>query len=297
VESGGGWNGGGDDRARDGGLDQYGEQPGPGGPAADDFLQRLRAQAEGAAPSGETVRCRFLRSIGPDGQLSEPQDQAVPYHRCAAFGDPLPLSLRQQELVCLQRVHVSCPRYLRGTVLANEDAVAEPDEEKRPRRRGIFLIALLLALLAVAILAAGPVMGILPFGGPAAPAATPTVALSPSPVFSPSPSPKATASRTPAPSPTATATPTATPVPSATWPAGATASRMNLLTVCPDQANCWLYTVRSAAQNGSSVDDTLQGVATYFGVSVAGIRALNASLATTDVITPGQVIKIPPPTR
>jgi LysM repeat protein len=76
---------------------------------------------------------------------------------------------------------------------------------------------------------------------------------------------------------------------------------MSLLVACPGQANCYLYTVRGAgpapAGNGSGVADTLQGIANYFGVDVAKIRQMNTSLATSDVIHPGDKLKIPPPTR
>jgi hypothetical protein len=63
-----------------------------------------------SSSSNGPERCQFLRAIASDGTLFDPGREAVANHRCAAFGDPLPLSMRQQELVCLQRVHVSCPR-------------------------------------------------------------------------------------------------------------------------------------------------------------------------------------------
>jgi len=115
-----------------------------------------------AAPSlNAPVFCKFLRTIGPDGKLFEPGPEAVPTHRCAAFGDPLPLSLRQQELVCLQRVHVSCPRYMRGTLLAEENATAAA--AAKPGSRVPYLTIAGLALVALAgIAAVAGMMGVLP---------------------------------------------------------------------------------------------------------------------------------------
>ena len=70
---------------------------------------------------------------------------------------------------------------------------------------------------------------------------------------------------------------------------------------CTGQANCYVYTVRGAGPapsgNGSGVSDTLAGIANYFGVDVAKIRALNTWLGSSGVIHPGDKLKIPPPTR
>jgi LysM repeat protein len=75
---------------------------------------------------------------------------------------------------------------------------------------------------------------------------------------------------------------------------------MNLVVPCTDQANCYVYTVRSGgappAGNGSGVADNLAGIARFFGVKVADIRTLN-NMSSTDVIHPGDKLKIPPPTR
>jgi hypothetical protein len=113
--------------------------------------------------------------------------------------------------------------------------------------------------------------------------------------------PSSTATSSPtvaAPSPAATAAPdpTATPSPSATsWPPGATASRMDLLVPCSDTPDCYVYTVRAAGANGSPVDDDVPGIARYFGVSTDAIYALNPDAAAG--IHPGELLKIPPPTR
>ena len=280
-----------------------------------DLGPRFRPWTEPApAASPGPTRCQFLRAVGSDGKLTEAQNTAVPGHRCAAFGDPLPLSLRQQELVCLQRVHVSCPRYARGTVLANETtAVPKAHEGRWGRFSLLTLVGIGLVILAIGTLLSG-LLGLPPFGGgkPAAQAQTaaPSVSASASgPAASASlivsPSAEISASAEPTASPTAAPTPTPTPkltpVPSATWPPGATASRMSLLVPCTGQANCYLYTVRGAgpapAGNGSSVADTLQGVATWFGVDINTVRQMNPWLGGSDTIHPGDKLKIPPPTR
>jgi hypothetical protein len=260
---------------------------------------RAAAAAESMRPAADTPICQFLRSINPDGSLDDPQSVAVSNHRCAAFGDPLPLSLRQQELVCLQRVHVSCPRYLRGTVLANEAALASPQEEERGRPGIIALAALALVVVAIVILVTGPVLGILPFGGASATPSPIIVVVSPTPGATTEATavPTATATATATARPTATTATTATPAASPTWPPGATASRMNLLTPCPDGQNCYIYVVRGPGQNGSQVTDTLSGIANFFGVKVDAIVALNPGLSRTSVLTAGQELKIPPPTR
>jgi hypothetical protein len=225
----------------------------------------------------------------------------VPTHRCAAFGDPLPLSLRQQELVCLQRVHVSCPRYMRGTLLAEESAATEDEHRARVGVPWLMMAGLVMIAL-VGVIAIAGMAGFLPgTGGPAAspteiaavPTATPTDTPTLEPTSEPTPTPTPSPSRAATPSPTDTPVPTPTPTPP--WPPGATASRMNLLTPCTDQANCYVYVVRSAAQNGSKVNDTLDGIARFFGVSLNQIYDMNPWARSG--IKPGQQLKIPPPTR
>jgi LysM repeat protein len=76
---------------------------------------------------------------------------------------------------------------------------------------------------------------------------------------------------------------------------------MSLLVPCTDQANCYVYTVRgpgpAPAGNGSSVADTLQGIATWFGVDINKVRQMNPGLGGSDTIHPGDKLKIPSPTR
>ena len=159
-----------------------------GGAEAIDLAPRFRPWSEPATANAGPMSCHFLRSVGPDGRLVEAQRAAVPTHRCAAFGDPLPLSLRQQELVCLQRVHVSCPRYVRGTLLANESPSSQVNGG--PRKRLPILSIVGVGLVVLALLAVVTAMlGLPPFGGgttgptpayvatqpPASPSATATV--------------------------------------------------------------------------------------------------------------------------
>lgn len=261
-----------------------------------------------AAPSANgPVVCKFLRSIGPDGKLFDPRQDAVPTHRCAAFGDPLPLSLRQQELVCLQRVHVSCPRYMRGTLLAEESASASVDERPESGMPYLTIAGLALVALAGVVLIAG-MMGFLPgLTGGANPTASPSgvAAITASPTLAPTPTANPTPTLTPAPtathapsaSPSPSATPSPTPVASPTWPPGATASRMNLVVLCPGEANCYIYTVRGPGPsgNGSKVADTLPNIARFFGVDINKIYAMNSWAS--GGIHPGDKLKIPPPTR
>jgi hypothetical protein len=257
------------------------------------------------------MRCPFLRTIGPDGRLGEAQKTAVPTHRCAAFGDPLPLSLRQQELVCLQRVHVSCPRYVRGTLLANENQSEAAPGARRSGGVPILTVAGIgLVILALGILFTG-LTGLPPFGGGSARSAVAVAPASGSPTTAALPKPTAahTATASPAarttptptltPTPTPTPTPTLTPTPavSASWPPGATAMTMNLVVPCPGEANCYIYTVRGPGPsgNGSSVADTLPAIAKFFGVDENVIYTMNPWARAG--IKPGDKLKIPPPTR
>jgi LysM repeat protein len=277
-----------------------------------DLSPRFRAWSEPGPAGAGPMRCHFLRTVGPDGRLAEAQRTAVPTHRCAAFGDPLPLSLRQQELVCLQRVHVSCPRYVRGTLLANENQ-AQPELHERREGgvplwtiAGVALVILSLLIFSSALLGIGPLGG----GGSqpshiaaGSPSASRSATAAPTPTATPTVrvTPTATASATATASPTPAGSPTWTPNPSPTWPPGATASRMDLLVPCTDQPNCWVYTVHGAGPppsgNGSPVADTLAGIIKFFGVSMASVQKLNTWLNGGSAIKPGDKLKIPTPTK
>jgi len=285
-----------------------------------DATSRYEAWSDKGQAGAAPLRCHFLRSVGADGRLADPQKTAVPTHRCAAYGDPLPLSLRQQELVCLQRVHVSCPRYVRGTLLANENQ-AQPAAHEGDRG-GVPILAIAGAgLVVLAILGlVGGMLGIGPLAGgsashppshPPIAAASPTASARRTSTPSLSASPTARSSATAAASPTATPTslptgtptvrPTATPRPTGSWPPGATGSRMNLLVPCTGKTNCYVYTVRGGGPppsgNGSGTSDNLSGIVKFFGVKATGIYALNPGVTSKTVLHAGQLLKIPPPTR
>ncbi len=284
-----------------------------------DLGSRFRPWSEPAQPGQGPMRCPFLRTIASDGRLTDAQKTAVPTHRCAAFGEPLPLSLRQQELVCLQRVHVSCPRYVRGTLLANEgQARTEPRVERGAGVPVLTIAGIALVIVAVSILF-GAFLGLPPLGGggpgkssvaaasasashssgTSKPSVSPTAARSATAVTSPVTSPVTSAS--PTAQPTRTAPPSPTTAPTSSWPPGATASRMDLLTPCTGQSNCYVYTVRgpgpAPAGNGSKVADTLSGIVTFFGVDLATVRQMNPYLNGGSTINPGDQLKIPSPTR
>src|SRR5690349_152721 len=56
--------------------------------------------------SGEPVVCPYLRAIDDQDRLLPPVLSPDPVNRCAAMGEAVPQSLRQQELVCLTSGHL-----------------------------------------------------------------------------------------------------------------------------------------------------------------------------------------------
>ena len=134
-------------------------------------------------------------------ELGPPIEAPDPANRCAALREPVPQSLRQQELVCLSSGHVNCPRYLRGALEVQpakpvRTPRAAPSVNVTPATAGalaIFLVAFLLSLGFV-----------LANGGVVLTAVAPTPALSggvlgaietapPTPVQTPEPTPAPTA--------------------------------------------------------------------------------------------------------
>jgi LysM repeat protein len=244
--------------------------------------------------------CPFLRSVD-DGALAAPYTGPSGANTCAAMGQVRGQSLRQQELVCLEPAHAGCPRYLRGTLGA---------EERVPVERAPALPRATFAAILILILSAGISFGFVLQRGtlamPERPEPTPTAApslatgeptlapitptLPPTPVATPSPestpqvtpTPEPTPEITPTPAPTPKATPKATPKPTPT------SDRYKLLKPCPDAPNCWIYTVRSG--------DNLYSIARYFGHTEATLIKWNPWLATTP-LRAGQEIRMPPPTR
>jgi nucleoid-associated protein YgaU len=116
------------------------------------------------------------------------------------------------------------------------------------------------------------------------PSPVPTLTLTPIPTLITTPSPTATPSSTATPSPTATpsASPTASPTP---VPTDVYAARRAALPVCSGVPGCHTYTV----VNG----DTLSGLASYFGLSLARLEQYNPQITDPDLIITGQKVLIP----
>ncbi len=247
--------------------------------------------------------CPFLR-LESDGLLVDPEPQPTDEHRCVAINGPRVLSRQQQELVCLRAAHVDCPRYRRR--IAPPRPAAHGPIRTPPIPRAIA------ASLVVLGLSAGISFGfVIQRGGidlpPSAPPSAAAVISSPSPAPAASApgasvEPSAGPTKGPTPAPTASPSPTKTPkpTPEAATPAptsgattlplssgGPSASRLAVLTPCPDQTGCYIYTVRTG--------DNLFSIAHWFGVPLDTIYAWNPSVKPG--IRPGDQIRIPTPTR
>jgi hypothetical protein len=256
--------------------------------------------------------CPFLRTVDDEARLDPPLDVPHPLNRCAALREPVPQSLRQQELVCLTSGHVNCPRYLRGAVGIGQAPVrvrAQRSVDVTPATAGA-LAVLVLAFVAslafvvgnggIALTAAipasspsGEVLGAVETAPPtteptvAPPSQTPNRTATPTATPAATASPVPTASPSPSASPTPTVVPTTTPSPAAKPTSKPTSGRFALLTACPDQAGCWIYKVRRG--------DNLFSIAKYFGVPIATVRAWNPWVK--DGLVIGRALKIPTPTR
>ena len=270
----------------------------PAGPsaAAPDPVTIPLAPAIGDYRSPNPAVCPFLRAIDEDDALGLPVEAPDPANRCAALTEPVPQSLRQQELVCLASGHVNCPRYLRGSL-------GTDDPPRRPPRTGTVTPAIFASLALFALAFALSVGFVIANGGlmlsaaptatvvgavlgeiessPPTPGPTPLPTALPAPTASPSPSPTPTPVPTPAASPTPAATSAATPKPKPT------SNRYALLKPCPDQSNCYIYVVRSG--------DNLYSIANYFGVSFNTVQAWNPW--TKSGLVTGRGLRIPTPTR
>lgn len=242
--------------------------------------------------------CPFLRAVDDDGRMLAPVEAPDADNRCAALREPVPQSLRQQELVCLTSGHVNCPRYLRGAVAVTETP-APVVRTGRVVSPAILGSAAVLALAFVASMAFVVARGGLELSAAATPTprateiavlatASPSVVPSPTPTPLPTPTPSPTPTPTPSPTPSPSPTPTPTPTPTATPKPKPTSSRYALLKPCPSTPNCWIYTVRSG--------DNLYSIANYFGVSLQSIYDRNPWTLTTP-LRAGQELRLPPPTR
>ena len=171
--------------------------------------------------------CPFLRAVDADDGSGVPVESPDAANRCAALREPVPQSLRQQELVCLTSGHVNCPRYLRGAVSATDAAEAAVVAGRSfrpptlPVGRPSISPAILAALVMVVVAFAASVAFVVARGGLEL---TPSVGEGPSAsavagIASPSPSTAATGAPSAAVA-SATVEPAATPAPTPT-PTGA----------------------------------------------------------------------------
>ena len=247
--------------------------------------------------------CPFLRAVDGTERLVAPVEAPDPANRCAALHDPVPQSLRQQELVCLASGHVSCPRYLRGAVVTAEapPAAVVPGRSMSPAVLASVLVLIMAATASLAFVmvrgglelaVAAPTRSPGASGGAVAQASVTPVATatpSPPPTVTPPPSRTPTPSPSPSPSPSPTPSPTPTPRPTATPTArpAPTSARYALLRPCPNTARCWIYTVRAG--------DNIYSIANYFGVSQDSIYDRNPFVR--NGLRPGQDLRLPPPTR
>jgi LysM domain-containing protein len=263
--------------------------------------------------SPDPTLCPYLRAVDEQDRLLLPVLSPDPANRCAAIGDAVPQSLRQQELVCLTSGHVNCPRYQRAsTPVPMTTAIAEAASSatrtvrvnaQRPvgvtpataAALAVFLVAFAVSLgfmlanggLALSGAAtpapSAGVLGEVETAPPAAtPAPTPAATGTPAPTGTPALPPRPTPARTAAaatPEPTPAATPAATTRP--------TSGRYALLRPCPDQPDCWIYRIRSG--------DNLFSIAHYFGVPLKTVQAWNPW--TANGLKVGRDLRIPPPTR
>lgn len=252
-----------------------------------------------STPINEPRICPFLRTVADDGSLRN----AIPWpdesNRCTALGDAAPQSLRQQEYACLERAHLSCPRFLRGGL-----ALVEPTPQVRsgieltPAIAGALLVLAASFALSVGFVVANGGMSLPGVASPspdvAQASSEPGPSVSPDPgvsVASAAPSPGPTTEPTAAASVQAeTSPPTANPTasPSEASSPAPSSDRYALLTPCPDAPNCWIYVVRSG--------DNLVSIARYFGVTLSEVYDRNPWTETEQLVA-GRELRLPPPTR
>ncbi len=275
--------------------------PDPDNRAAPASIDSARSQLPLGDHSTADPICPFLRAVADGEALGPPLDTPDPANRCVALHEPVPQSLRQQELVCLSTAHVNCPRYLRGSV--GLVAPVEPVEPvAAPARTVTPAIAAALALFGLAFVVS--VGFVVATGGlmltAAAPTSSPGGAVldevdtgSPSPIATsgptvePTPAPTSTATATASLSPSPTPELTPEPTPNATPEPKPTSDRFALLRPCPKTPHCYIYVVRSG--------DNLFSIARYFGVPLKTVEAMNPW--TQNGLVAGRDLRIPTPTR
>jgi len=229
--------------------------------------------------------CPYLLAANREWRSASPSRE----HRCTAVDPPALLASEKQRTLCLVVAHRGCPAYraartARAMVVApgvDPKVVAAADAARRPIARSTAVVlerprisigsfggrewpayqALLVALLVVAF--AVLLVARLSADGTAP---TPT----------PSPSPVATASPTATPRPTPRPTPS--PSPSGAIPSGS---------IGPESPGPSVAFETYRVQSG----DTLVGIATTFGTTVAELQQLNG--LTGSELRIGQLLKIP----
>ena len=241
--------------------------------------------------------CPFLRAVADGDTLGQPVETPDAANRCVALHEPVPQSLRQQELVCLSSAHVNCPRYLRGSVglVAPVKRVSATRTVTPATGAALALFGLAFAVsigfvfatggltLTAAVATATPGGAVLGEIETAAPDPTPDPTVEPTPSATPTATP--IPSLSPSPSPSSTASPTPEPTPKTT--PKPTSGRFALLKPCPGTSNCYIYVVRSG--------DNLFSIAKYFGVPLKTVQAMNPW--TKNGLVAGRELRIPTPTR
>ena len=290
--------------------------PDPDDRAAPASTESARSQLPLGDHSTSVPICPFLRTVVDGEALGPPVENPDPANRCVALHEPVPQSLRQQDLVCLSTAHVNCPRYMRGSV--GLPAPVEPVTATRtvaaaaaPRivtpvatrtvapattRTMTPATGAALALFGLAFLVS--VGFVVATGGLTLTAAAPTASLGgavlgevetapPSPIATPEPTPIPTPTATASPSPSPSPTPEPTPTPARTAKPKPTSDRFALLRPCPKTPDCYIYVVRSG--------DNLFSIARYFGVPLKTVQAMNPW--TKSGLVAGRDLRIPTPTR
>lgn len=168
-----------------------------------------------------------------------------------------------------------------------------------PRGRHVITPAVLVAMAILVGSAGLAVAFVAAHGGLELPSASSVAAAS----VTPEPTGLATAPPTPAPTPAVTpeptapltAPPTSAPIvtPEPTLPPtptpAPTSNRYAVLVPCPSTPGCYLYTIRAG--------DNLRSIAHWFGVPYSTVLSMNPQIIDAALIQPGDVIKLPPPTR
>ena len=276
---------------------------------------RFRPWSEPAPAGPGPMRCQFLRSVGPDGRLTDAQKTAVPDASLRGVRRPA------AAVAAAAGAGLSPAGSRQLPALRPRHAPRQRDRSLRPRRgrsgrAGVPLLTLVgIGLVILAIGTCSPASWGCRRSGAGSPA-TPSDRLAVRPdrrhrrprrvhrhSVRPGPASARRHGRA-TPDPDRPRTPTADrrrlePTASlasgrdrlADEPAGALHRPGQLLRLHGQGPR------PAPAGNGSAVADTLAGVARYFGVSLAAIQADESVARRSANVHPGDKLKIPPPTR